>query len=59
MTRQIASGVGTPPIALLEERIRRLESDVARLTRTVETLVQELAELTDAPPEPREPPGRR
>lgn len=61
MTRQIASGMRTVPIAVLEERLRRLEGTVALLTRTVEALSREVAELTDAPPEPSEParPPRR
>jgi hypothetical protein len=59
MTRQIAYGVGTPPTALLEERIRRLESTVALLTHTVEALQRELTELTDAPPDSPEAPDRR
>ncbi len=56
MARQIASGMGTPPAALLEERIRRLENAVAELTRAVDALARRVAELTDTPPEHREPP---
>ncbi|MEV5705988.1 hypothetical protein [Actinoallomurus sp. NPDC052274] len=50
MPRQIASGLSEPSIALLEERIHRLEVSVALLTHTVQTLAREVT----GDPEPGE-----
>lgn len=63
MTRQIASGFGAPSIALLEERVRRVEAKVTLLTNAVQALAQELAELKEpketptAPVNPQDPAG--
>jgi hypothetical protein len=44
MPRQIATGLSDPSISLLEERIRRLETEVALLTHAVRALTRELTE---------------
>ncbi|MEV5751739.1 hypothetical protein AB0L00_28300 [Actinoallomurus sp. NPDC052308] len=42
MPRQIVSGLSEPSIALLEERIHRLEVSVALLTHAVQALAREV-----------------
>ncbi|GAB3979102.1 hypothetical protein GCM10029978_073580 [Actinoallomurus acanthiterrae] len=44
MPRQIATGLSDPSISLLEDRIRRLETEVALLTHAVRALTRELTE---------------
>ncbi|GAA4615944.1 hypothetical protein GCM10023195_70610 [Actinoallomurus liliacearum] len=56
MPRQIASGLSEPSIALLEERIHRLEVSVALLTHAVQVLAREVTGSRE--PEPGEAPER-
>ncbi|MEV0402412.1 hypothetical protein [Actinoallomurus sp. NPDC050550] len=44
MPRQIATGLSDPSISLLEDRIRRLETEVALLAHAVQALTRELTE---------------
>jgi hypothetical protein len=44
MARQIAAGLSDPSISLLEDRIRRLETQVALLTHAVQALTRQLTE---------------
>lgn len=44
MSRQIPWGLAEPSIRLIEERVRRLEADVALLTHAVQALTRELTE---------------
>jgi uncharacterized coiled-coil protein SlyX len=48
MTRQIAPGVGSPSLPVLEERILQLETRVALLAHAVQTLARELDERAEA-----------
>lgn len=50
MSRQIASGFGDPSISILEERIRRLETQVALLAHAVQELTRELTERREREP---------
>jgi hypothetical protein len=59
MSRQILWGPAEPSVRLIEERVRRLEADVALLTHAVQALARELAEHREQEEEDVVPgPGR-
>lgn len=58
MSRQIPWGPAEPSVLLIEERVRRLEADVALLTHAVQALARELREHREQEADVVPGPGR-